>query len=56
MLKNFCLLLLMVCLSCAYLAAQVNSTGILQGTVLDATGAVVPNADVKISNKDTGLG
>src|SRR6266849_5994328 len=56
MLKNFFLLLLMVCLSCACLTAQVNSTGILQGTVLDATGAVVPNADVKISNKDTGLG
>src|SRR5260221_12480472 len=37
------------------LYGQANATGSLQGTVLDPSGASVPNADVKISNKDTGL-
>src|SRR5258706_15542557 len=37
------------------LYAQANPTGSLQGKVLDPRGASVPNADVKISNKDTGL-
>jgi hypothetical protein len=55
MLKNIFSLLLLVCLACASLTAQVNSTGSLQGTVVDPTGAVVPNADVKISSSATGL-
>ncbi|HYL74772.1 MAG TPA: TonB-dependent receptor [Bryobacteraceae bacterium] len=36
------------------LYAQVNATGSLVGTVTDKSGAVVPNASVKISSKDTG--
>jgi hypothetical protein len=41
---------------CLRLQAQATATGILAGTVTDPTGAVVPNASVKITNKDTGLG
>ena len=37
------------------LYAQANATGSLQGTVLDPSGASVPNADVKLGNKNTGL-
>ena len=35
-------------------SAQVNATGTLIGTVTDKSGAVVPNASVKIANTDTG--
>lgn len=38
---------------CAF--AQATATGTLQGTVMDKTGAVVPNAGVSITSKDTGL-
>ncbi|HYL74771.1 MAG TPA: carboxypeptidase regulatory-like domain-containing protein [Bryobacteraceae bacterium] len=55
MTKRLFALLIGVLLCGLSLYAQVNATGSLQGTVLDPTGAVVPNADVKISNKDTGL-
>jgi len=37
------------------LLAQVNATGTLMGTVTDPSGAVVPGADVKAVNQDTGL-
>ncbi len=43
------------CLSIGNLFAQVNSSATLRGTVMDKTQAVVPGADVKISNKETGL-
>ncbi len=45
---------LALCGAVAY--AQVNATGVLLGTVSDKTGAVVPNADVKIAGKQTGAG
>jgi hypothetical protein len=35
--------------------AQTNVTATLQGTVMDKSGAVIPNAEVKISNKEVGL-
>ena len=35
--------------------AQLTATGSLAGTVTDKTGAVVPNASVKIVNRETGL-
>ncbi len=34
--------------------AQGGATGAITGTMQDATGAVVPNADVRIINQDTG--
>jgi hypothetical protein len=45
--------LVLVCLS-ANMFAQINATATLQGTVTDKTGAVIPGADVKITNKQTG--
>jgi len=44
-----------VCLSAGNLFAQLNSSATLRGTVADKTQAVVPNAEVKITNKETGL-
>ena len=35
--------------------AQLNETGTITGRVTDATGAVIPNADVSITNVDTGI-
>lgn len=46
--------LALACLSVLHLPAQVTATATLQGTVTDATGAVVPNTEVKITNKGTG--
>ena len=37
------------------ICAQVTATASLQGRVMDKSSAVVPNADVKINNKNTGL-
>ena len=37
------------------LSAQVTATASLQGRVMDKSSAVVPNAEVKITNKSTGL-
>src|SRR5882724_6489358 len=37
-----------------YLVAQGGATGAITGTVTDATGAVIPNAQVQIVNKATG--
>ncbi|HTZ73016.1 MAG TPA: carboxypeptidase-like regulatory domain-containing protein [Candidatus Aquilonibacter sp.] len=47
------LLLLFVCSSVSL--AQVAGTAAVQGTVEDATGAVVPNASVSITNTATGV-
>jgi hypothetical protein len=37
------------------LYGQVNATGTIEGIVADKSGAVVPNADVKLSSRETGL-
>src|SRR5579871_203666 len=34
--------------------AQATATATLQGTITDATGAVIPSVEVKITNKSTG--
>src|SRR5882762_7761142 len=47
--------LALLCLSATSLFAQVNSSAALRGTVTDKSKAVIPNADVKILNKETGL-
>jgi hypothetical protein len=46
--------LVLVCLSAASIMAQINASATLQGTVADKTGAVIPSADVKVTNKGTG--
>jgi Carboxypeptidase regulatory-like domain len=48
------LLLLTIALSPLYLMAQVAG-GSISGTVTDPTGAVVPNAEVKILHRITGI-
>ena len=54
MLKRYfvmgCMLLCAVCVA----VAQTASTGALEGTVSDASGAVIPNATVTLSSGDTG--
>src|ERR1700738_539015 len=39
----------------AHLSAQVNAPGTFSGQVTDAAGAAVPNAQVKITEQDTGV-
>src|ERR1035437_9558490 len=41
--------------SCFYAAGQ-TATGVLQGRVVDSTGAAVPDAKVSIQNEETGTG
>lgn len=41
--------------SVSTLFAQVNSSAALRGTVMDKTKAVIPNAEVRIGNRETGL-
>ncbi len=54
--KKICFLVVFGLLICSLVVnAQLTATGTLAGTVTDKTGAVVPNANVKITNKDTGL-
>jgi len=36
------------------LSAQITATGTLQGAVTDKSGAVIPSAEIKITNKSTG--
>ena len=48
------LALVLLCLCAGSLPAQITATATLQGTVTDTTGAVIPNADVRITNKSTG--
>ena len=55
--RQICLLLVLAVLigSMMILNAQATATGTLAGTVTDQTGAVVPNANVKITNRGTNL-
>src|SRR6266404_8365988 len=48
-------LVALLCLSIGNLFAQGTASATLRGTVLDKSQAVIPNADVKISSKETGL-
>ena len=50
----FILALALICLSATNLFGQITASATLQGTVTDKTGAVIPNADVKVTNKETG--
>ena len=47
--------LALVCLSTGSLFSQINALATLQGTVTDKSGAVTPGAEIKITNKQTGL-
>src|SRR5258706_4360378 len=49
------LALALVCLSTGNLFAQGTASATLRGTVMDKSQAVIPNAEVRISNKETGL-
>src|SRR5215471_16502014 len=53
--RSYLLWVLCVVSGTASLHAQATATGILGGTVTDPTGGVVPNAAIKITNKETGL-
>jgi hypothetical protein len=50
----FIVLMAIVLWAIGNLNAQVNATGTLLGTVLDKSGAVVPGANVKATNRETG--
>jgi hypothetical protein len=54
MARKFCFLILAAVFASFMATAQVNATGALQGRVTDRSGAVVPNAEVKILDKETG--
>src|SRR5437899_12340419 len=52
--RNQCWLAILVVCLLGQAFAQGGATGAITGTVLDQTGAVVANADVRIINQDTG--
>src|ERR1700679_149996 len=49
------LLCIVFALSGGNLWAQAQNTAQIQGTVLDASGAAVPSAEIKATNTDTGV-
>jgi Carboxypeptidase regulatory-like domain len=51
---HFCILALLILGACT-IHAQVAGSGTIQGTVTDATGAVVSNATVTLTNTDSGV-
>src|SRR5215469_15551859 len=54
--SNLLILLLLASLSCTSQLAQAQQAlGIIEGTVTDSSGAVVPSAGVKLTNPDTGF-
>ncbi len=54
MLKKCLLLVCVLLCAVGVLVAQTASTGALEGTVSDASGAVIPNASVTLTSADTG--
>lgn len=54
-LHRLCGLGIVILLAFAISPARAQSTGSLQGTVTDSTGAVVPNAKVIVTNEGTGV-
>ncbi len=48
-------LIAVLCLATAFFAQSQATTGLIQGTVVDANGAVVAGASVSIKNSDTGF-
>jgi Carboxypeptidase regulatory-like domain/TonB-dependent Receptor Plug Domain len=53
-LQSFAVSILLILLIAPLISAQTQSTtGTIQGTVVDANGAVVPNANVEVKNLDT---
>lgn len=53
MITGFRCLFILLWLSCAALAQTQITTGVIQGTALDQSGAVVPGANVEAKNLDT---
>jgi len=53
MIRRLCMVLVLVCIVSLPLWAQTNK-GSISGTVFDPTGAVVPGANVTITNIGTG--
>ena len=49
------LALALLCFSATGLFAQATASASLQGTVVDKSGAVIPNAEVRIASKEIGL-
>src|SRR5271154_4305050 len=46
--------LALVCVNSANLFGQLTATATLQGTVTDKSGAVIPAAEIRVTNKETG--
>jgi hypothetical protein len=53
--RVFCSFAFIFCFGLAVFAQSQATTGLIQGTVIDQAGAVVPSANVKIENKETGF-
>ena len=52
--SSFLVLLIIAALICSHVSAQDSATGAIRGTVLDATGARIPQASVVVVNMATG--
>jgi hypothetical protein len=53
-LLSICLLTLLLMLAARPCSAQINTSGTINGTVTDPTGAVLPHAHIQIKNMETG--
>jgi hypothetical protein len=54
-LRSYAIILAVLLLFTGYAAAQTTTQGSITGTTLDGTGAVIPNATVKIVNNGTNM-